>query len=119
MTAPAITASAKTSADAKLIRLYAQLAALNQEFDALYDQRTSIAEEDATQDELDVLYDRRDALMAEIEAAGPPQTMAGVIATARTALAINYQRDSDGDAIANDDSHFLLLMACEALTANA
>ena len=65
---------------------------------------------------MEALYNRRDELMAAIENAGPPTSMAGIIATARAALAAHYQRDSDGVALASSDSEWLLLMCAEALT---
>jgi hypothetical protein len=111
-----MTAPARSSADAKLMRLYSRLTALEAEFDAVFDRRTTIAEEEATESELDALDRRRTRLLAQIEAAGPPTTMAGVVATARAALAIHYHRDTNGNALASDDSEWLLLTACEALT---
>jgi hypothetical protein len=111
-----MTAPARSSADAKLMRLYSRLTALEQEFDALFDRRTTIQEEGETEPELDALYRRKARLLAQIETAGPPTTLAGVIATARTALAIHHYRDTNGNALASDDSEWLLLTACEALT---
>jgi hypothetical protein len=118
-TITSMTASGRSSADARLLRLYSRLTALEAEFDAVFDRRTTIAEEEATESELDALDRRRTRLLAQIEAAGPPTTMAGVVATARAALAIHHYRDSNGTAIASDDSEWLLLMAAEVLIANA
>ena len=115
-TITSMTAPAGSSADVRLLRLYSRLTALEAEFDAVFDRRTTIAEEEATESELDALDRRRTRLLAQIEAAGPPTTMAGVVATARAALAIHYHRDRNGTAIANDDSEWLLLQCAEALT---
>jgi hypothetical protein len=111
--APGIAAG---SADAKLISLCHHLVALEDEVAELFDRRTTIAEEEATENEMDALYVRKDALMAQLDKVEPPTTMAGIVAVARAALATHYHRDLRGTAIASDDSHWLLLMACEALT---
>jgi hypothetical protein len=45
--------------------------------------------------------------------------MAGITAVARAALALYPDRDAEGTPMAQDDSHWLLLVACEALADNA
>jgi hypothetical protein len=114
-----MTAPGRSSADARLISLYSKLAALNAEFDELFARCTTIAEEEAAEPEADALYARKARLMKQIEAVGPPQTLAGIVVVARAALAAHYRFDSDGTAVAGDDNEWLLLTACEALVARA
>jgi hypothetical protein len=45
--------------------------------------------------------------------------MAGITAVARVALALYPDRDAEGTPMAQDDSHWLLLVACEALAGTA
>jgi len=45
--------------------------------------------------------------------------MAGITAVARAALALYADRDEEGTPMAQDGSHWLLLVACEALAATA
>jgi hypothetical protein len=113
-----LTAPGPTSADAELIRLCGQLVALRDDFDEVYGRRTTIEEEDATEHELIALDKREDALLGAMEAAGPPTTIAGIVAVAQAGLAIYLHRDTEGTAIAEDDAHWLLLQCAEALTAN-
>lgn len=115
--APAIAAAG--SPDARLIALCAQLHQVQDDFAELFERCVTIEQERATEHEMAALQAREDALMAKIEAAGPPTTMRGVVAVARAALAIHHHRDADGVAIASDDSGWLLLQAAEALTGNA
>jgi len=116
VTAPAI---ATSSPDARLIALCGQLDALQDDFAELFGRCVTIEQEHATEPEMDALHAREDALMAQIEAAGPPTTMVGIVAVARAGLAMHPHRDTDGTAIAGDDNHWLLLLACEARTGNA
>jgi hypothetical protein len=106
------------SADTELIRLCGRLDALQTDFAELFSRRDTIEQENATDHELTALQTREDALMAQFESAGMPTTMAGIVAVARVGLAMHPHRDADGTTIAFDDSHWLLLMACEALTAS-
>jgi hypothetical protein len=114
--APAIAAG---SPDANLIALCSQLNALEGEISNLFSRRNTIADEEATEPEMEALYARRDMLMAQLDKVAPPRTMRGIVAVAQAALATHYHRDADGAAIASDDSEWLLLVACEALTGNA
>jgi hypothetical protein len=114
--APAIAAD---SADARLIGLCDQLYALQNTFSALFARRMTIEEEHATEPEMRALIKHQQALLDAIEETSPPTTMAGVMAVARTGLALYPERDAQGIPIAQDDSHWLLLVACEALAANA
>jgi hypothetical protein len=115
-TVPGITAD---SADAHLIGLCGQLHALHDAFSDLFDRRQTIEEEQATEPEMMALFERQHALLDAIEDAGPPTTMAGATAVARAALALYPDRDAEGTPMAQDDSHWLLLVACEALAENA
>jgi hypothetical protein len=114
--APAIAAD---SADAQLIRLCDQLHALQDAFSELFTRRMTIEEEQATEPEMRALLKHQQALLEAMEETGPPSTMAGVMAVARAGLALYPERDAQGIPIAQDDSHWLLLVACEALATNA
>jgi hypothetical protein len=105
--------------DTRLIGLCGQLDALQDAFSDLFARRMTIEQEHATEPEMEALLDRQDALLDAIEAAGAPTTAAGIAAVARTALALYPHRDAEGSTIAHDDSHWLLLVACEALAGNA
>ena len=106
-------------ADTRLIRLCGQLDALQEAFSDLFGRRMTIEQEHATEPAMEALLDRQDALLDAIEAAGAPATAAGIAAVARTALALYPHRDAEGSTIAQDDSHWLLLVACEAMAGNA
>src|SRR4051812_5240561 len=106
VTAPAIAAS---SPDARLITLCTQLDELEDEISDLFDRRNAIEEERATDHLLDALNARKDALLVQLDKAGPPRTMRGIVAVAQTALRSHYHRDADGVAIAGDNSEWLLL----------
>ena len=107
------------AADTRLIRLCGQLDALQEAFSDLFARRMTIEQEHATEPAMEALLDRQNALLDAIEAAGAPATAAGIAAVARTALALYPHRDAEGSTIAQDDSHWLLLVACEAMAGNA
>ncbi len=116
LTVPGIAAD---SADVYLIGLCHQLHALQDVFSDLFDRRQTIEQEQATESEMIALFERQHVLLDAIEDVGAPTTMAGITTVARAALALYSDRDAEGTPMAQDDSHWLLLVACEALAENA
>ncbi|MFL5285403.1 MAG: hypothetical protein ACJ8AW_31605 [Rhodopila sp.] len=113
--APAIAA---TSPDARLIALCDQIHAAEDDIDRLCETRLTIEDEERTDPQFIALLDRRDALIAKLELLGLPTSMAAIVAVARVALRLHPHTDAAGNRIAGDDGEWLLLTACEALTAN-
>jgi hypothetical protein len=83
----AATASAMSTADARLIRLSGELVQVQRAVDALCARRTTIAMEEATDPEMIALCDRIVILESQIEALEAPTTLAGAMALTCAALA--------------------------------